>query len=91
MLVQQLLLKKFCAELHENVADLSLILGHEQMDGLVDRHDIHTKCSFYYSQNAYQPRCEVTHWGSDIVKTAYPCDILTHSVWCHLDSYWWCH
>jgi len=42
LLLQQLLVKKFFAEFHENVADLSLVLDHEQMEGLVDRHDILT-------------------------------------------------
>jgi hypothetical protein len=54
LLAQQLHVKKLCAESNEYAADLTLTLGHEQMGRLVDRHDIHTKCSFYYPQNAYQ-------------------------------------
>jgi hypothetical protein len=49
LLAQQIHLKKLCAESHEYAADLMLTLRHEQIDRLVDGHDIHTKCSFYYA------------------------------------------
>jgi hypothetical protein len=47
MLDEQLRVKKFYAEFLKNVLYLSLILGQEEMGGLVDRHDIHTQRPFY--------------------------------------------
>jgi Trp operon repressor len=79
VLVEQLLVKKFYAEFHKNLVYLSLILGHEEMNGLVDRHDIHTQCLF--TRHRTPTNRDVRSRTGVLIKQNLPIHVIFRPTW----------